>query len=183
MTPLYSPRLTLRPWREADLAPFAALNGDPLTMQFMPRCLKREESDALGRRMQAEIAARGWGWWALESRAGGEFLGCVGLAVPAFEARFTPCVEVGWRLARAHWGQGYATEAARECLRFAFESLTLPEVVSFTAAVNARSQAVMRRLGMRADGEFEHPRLPEGHPLRRHLLYRLGRTDWAAPGA
>ena len=178
MTVLTSPRLTLRHWRAADLAPFAALNADPVTMQFLSRCLSRAESDAFAQRAQAELAQRGWGLWALEHSARGEFLGFVGLAVPAFEARFTPCVEVGWRLARAHWGQGYATEAARACLSCAFETLALAEVVSFTSVDNARSAAVMQRLGMRADGGFEHPRLPPGHRLRSHVLYRIAREDW-----
>src|SRR2546421_8360649 len=180
MTDLTTPRLRLRQWRAADLEHFAALNADPVVMQLMPRCLTRAESDALARQAEAEIAGRGWGLWATELRDGGDFLGWVGLCVPSFEAHFTPCVEIDWRLKRASWGHGYATEGARECLRFAFESLRLSEVVSFTVPANARSRAVMERLGMRHDaaGDFDHPRLPAGHPLRPPVLYPLTRDDW-----
>jgi RimJ/RimL family protein N-acetyltransferase len=177
MTVLSTTRLTLRNWQEQDLAPFAAQNADPEVMQFMPRCLTRAESDDFACGAQRQIAACGWGLWAVEQRADGQFIGCVGLAVPSFHEHFTPCVEVAWRLRRASWGHGYATEAARECLRFAFEELALPEVVAFTVPANLRSRAVMERLGMvrKPQQDFEHPRLPPGHPLRRHVLYRLGR--------
>jgi RimJ/RimL family protein N-acetyltransferase len=182
---LTTPRLTLRQWRASDVPPFAALNADPVAMEFMGGCLTRRQSADFARRAEAELARRGWGLWALELRAGGEFIGCAGLSVPTFAAHFMPCVEVGWRLARAHWGHGYATEAARECLRFAFTRLQLPEVVSFAAAGNVRSRAVMQRLGMRHDaqGEFEHPRLTPGDALRRHVLYRIGREDWRRAAA
>jgi RimJ/RimL family protein N-acetyltransferase len=182
MTDLTTPRLRLRQWRAADLEPFAALNADPEVMAFMPGCLTRAESDALVRAAEREIAGQGWGLWAVELSPSGEFIGCVGLAVPSFEAPFTPCVEIEWRLRRTSWGRGYATEAARECLRFAFERLALPEVLAFTVPANRRSRAVMERLGMQneAGGEFDHPRLSVGHPLRRHVLYRLVRGDWAA---
>ncbi|HYM27235.1 MAG TPA: GNAT family N-acetyltransferase [Steroidobacteraceae bacterium] len=183
MHTLTTARLTLRQWREADLAPFAAMNADPVATQFLSRRLSRVESDEFARRLQGQLAARGWGLWAVEHRTGGTFLGFVGLAAPGFEAHFTPCTEIAWRLAREHWGCGYATEAARECLRFAFETLALPEVVSFTALENVRSQAVMRRLGMRPHGAFDHPRLPPGHRLRSHVLYRLAQSDWPAAGA
>jgi RimJ/RimL family protein N-acetyltransferase len=177
---LSTPRLWLRQWRASDREPFARLNADPRVMQFMSRCLNRAESDAFVRAAEAEIARQGWGLWAAELRQTGAFIGFVGLRAPAFEAAFTPCVEVGWRLARESWGQGLATEAGRECLRFAFETLALAEVVSFTVPANRRSRAVMERLGLAHDaqGDFDHPRLPEGHLLRRHVLYRLRRDDW-----
>jgi RimJ/RimL family protein N-acetyltransferase len=177
---LTTPRLELRQWRTSDLGPFAALNADPATMEFMGGCLTRGASDAFATWAQTELARRGWGVWAVELQASGEFIGCVGLSVPSFRAAFTPCTEILWRLARASWGRGYATEAARECLRFAFATLALPEVVSFTATGNRRSRAVMERLGMRHDpgGDFDHPRLPAGHALLRHVLYRLQRADW-----
>jgi RimJ/RimL family protein N-acetyltransferase len=182
MTELLSERLSLRQWRAADLEPFAALNSDPRVMSFMPRCLTRAESDGFAGHAQAEIARRGWGLWAAELRASGELIGAIGLAVPSFEARFTPCVEVMWRLKAASWGNGYATEGARACLRFAFETLALSEVVSFTVPANTRSWAVMERIGMRRDagGDFDHPRLPVGHPLRAHVLYRLKNREWSA---
>jgi len=180
MSALSTPRLWLRQWRGSDLEPFAALNADPQVMEFMSGCLSSAASDALARRSEAEITQLGFGFWATQLRESGAFIGFVGLHVPTFEAPFTPCVEIGWRLARASWGNGFATEAARECLRFAFESLVLEEVVSFTVPLNRRSRAVMERLGMRHDaaGDFDHPRLPAGHPLRRHVLYRLKREDW-----
>jgi RimJ/RimL family protein N-acetyltransferase len=180
MTDLGTARLRLRQWRASDREPLAALNADPRVMEFMPGCLSRAESDALARRSEEEIARQGWGFWATELRESGAFIGFVGLHVPSFEAPFTPCVEIGWRLERASWGNGFATEAARECLRFAFESLVLEEVVSFTVPLNRRSRAVMERLGMHRDalGDFDHPRLPAGHALRPHVLYRLRREDW-----
>jgi len=186
MSELSTPRLRLRQWHASDLEPFAALNADARVMEFMPGLLSSAESDALARRAAAEIAQLGFGFWATELRASGAFIGFVGLHIPSFEAPFTPCVEIGWRLGRTSWGNGFATEAAWECLRFAFESLALEEVVSFTVPLNRRSRAVMERLGMRHDprGDFDHPRLPAGHPLRRHVLYRLRCEDWqrAGPG-
>jgi RimJ/RimL family protein N-acetyltransferase len=180
LTELTTPRLQLRQWRASDLEPFAALNADPAVMALMPRCLTSAESDAMARAAEAGITRNGWGLWATEFRESGELIGSVGLAVPSFETHFTPCLEIMWRLRRASWGLGLATEAARECLRFAFEQLALPEVVSFTVPANVRSRAVMERLGMRRDasGDFEHPRLPAGHPLRPHVLYRLPRHEW-----
>jgi RimJ/RimL family protein N-acetyltransferase len=183
---LSTARLWLRQWRASDREPFARLNADPAVMQFMSRCLTRAESDAFARAAEAEIARQGWGLWAAELRQSGAFIGFLGLRAPSFQAAFTPCVEIGWRLERESWGQGLATEAGRECLRFAFESLALREVVSFTVPANARSRAVMERLGMLHDvpGDFDHPRLGAGHPLRRHVLYRLRREDWQRrPGA
>jgi RimJ/RimL family protein N-acetyltransferase len=182
MTALFTPRLELRQWRDSDLEPFAALNADPAVMQLMPRCLTRAESDEFARRAREEIERRGWGLWAVEARADGELIGCVGLAVPSFSEHFTPCVEIAWRLRRASWGHGYATEAARVCLRFAFETLALPEIVAFTVPANVRSRALMQRLGMvhNPGDDFDHPRLPPGHALSRHVLYRLGRDAWRA---
>jgi RimJ/RimL family protein N-acetyltransferase len=177
---LLSARLRLRAWRESDLEPFAALNADRCVTRFLSGALTRAQSDALAAQAQARIEAHGWGLWALELRASGSFIGCLGLAVPAFQAHFTPCVEIGWRLARPYWGAGLATEAARECLRFAFAELHLEEVVAFTVPANQRSRALMERLGLRHDaaGDFPHPQLPAGHPLSRHVLYRLSRQCW-----
>jgi ribosomal-protein-alanine N-acetyltransferase len=177
---LSTERLILRPWRDSDLAPFAALNADPEVMEHFPAPLSREESDAVAARIRAALAEHGFGWWAVEAPGVAPFIGVIALAVPNFEAHFTPCVEVGWRLAKAFWGRGYATEGARECLRFGFETLGLDEVVSLTTTTNARSQAVMQRLGMTHNpaDDFDHPKLPEGHRLRRHVLYRLDCKDW-----
>lgn len=167
---LRTERLTLRAWTDADRAPFAALNCDPRVMEHFPSLLTREESDALVARIVEHFARHGYGLWALERD--GAFVGYAGLSAVAFEAAFTPAIEIGWRLAHAAWGQGYASEAARAVLRYAFGELALREVVSFTAVVNVRSRKVMERIGMRAAGEFDHPRLPGGHPLRRHVLFR-----------
>jgi len=174
---LTSERLLLRPWRESDLAPFAALNADPEVMEHFPAPLTPAETAAMAGRLRAALAARGFGWWAVEVPGVAPFIGFIGLSVPSFQAHFTPCVEVGWRLALAFWGQGYATEGARAALSFGFDTLGLAEIVSFTATTNARSQAVMRRLGMTRDAvdDFDHPALPEGHRLARHVLYRLRR--------
>jgi RimJ/RimL family protein N-acetyltransferase len=171
---LKTPRLILRQWRDADLAPFAALNASPAVMRFMSRALDREASDALARRIHAQIDETGYGLFAVEAPGVAPFIGFTGLSVPPFEAHFTPCIEIGWRLARAFWGFGYATEAATAVLAFAFDTLRLPEIVSFTTAGNQRSRAVMERLGMTRDpaDDFDHPALPEDHPLRPHVLYR-----------
>lgn len=168
-------RLHLRQWKTTDRVPFAELNADPRVMACFPAALTRTESDAIADRCEALIQARGWGFWAAELKASGEFIGFVGLHTPSTELPFSPCVEVGWRLAFRHWGKGLATEAARGALRIGFESLGLREIVAFTAAGNLRSRAVMERLAMRQAGTFEHPQLPEHSPLRLHYLYRLQR--------
>lgn len=167
-------RLVLRRWRESDLEPFAALNTDPEVMAHMPDVLDRSASNAMVARIEAHFEAEGFGLWAVEVPGGVPFAGFVGLSRVGFEAPFTPAVEIGWRLARPCWGRGYATEGAAAALAFAFEQVGLDEVVSFTGPANARSRAVMERIGMARDraGDFEHPRLPPEHPLRRHVLYR-----------
>ena len=170
-------RLILRAWREEDLAPFAELNADPAVMEYFPGTLSRAESDAFAARIRSEMAERGFGLWAVEVPGVAPFIGFTGLAVPRFEAHFTPCVEVGWRIARAHWGRGYAPEAAGKALAHAFGPLSLDEVVSFTAGGNLRSRRVMEKLGMTHEpaDDFEHPSLAPGHRLRRHVLYRFRR--------
>ncbi|HEV8180080.1 MAG TPA: GNAT family N-acetyltransferase [Gaiellaceae bacterium] len=185
MADLRTERLLLRQWRDEDLGPFAELNGDPETMRFFPAPPSREESDQLAARERRQIDEEGWGLWAVEVVGGAGFIGFVGLARPSFEARFTPGVEVGWRLARDHWGHGYATEAGRAALAHGFEDLGLEEIVSFTSPLNEPSWRVMQRLGMSHDpaDDFEHPRVPVGHPLRLHVLYRLSRADWAVRAA
>jgi RimJ/RimL family protein N-acetyltransferase len=177
---LTSERLLLRQWREADRAPFAALNADPAVMAFFPGTLDRAESDALAARIAGDLERRGFGFWAVEAPGRAGFIGFVGLSIPSFEAPFTPCVEIAWRLAREHWGLGYATEAARAALAFGFGDLGLAEIVSFTAAANRPSRRVMERLGMQRSpsDDFAHPLLPEGHRLRGHVLYRLRRSGW-----
>ena len=177
---LTTARLRLRQWREEDLAPFAALNADPQVMEFFPKVLTRAESDVVAGRIRDHFARHGFGLWAVEASGAADFVGFVGLAVPSFEAHFTPCVEIGWRLAREHWGHGYATEAATAALAFGFGDRALEEIVAFTVPANIPSRRVMGRLGMRrlpAD-DFEHPAIAEGHPLRSHVLYRLRRADW-----
>ena len=173
--------VTLRGWRDADLAAFAAMNADPAVMTHFPAPLSRADSDAMAARGRAHFAAHGWGLWALETPALA-FAGFVGLSAGTFDLPATlwpagaPATEIGWRLATAAQGRGHATAAARLALAFAREALGLPAVVSFTALGNTPSQAVMRRLGMNRLGEFEHPRVAEGHRLRRHVLYA---TAWA----
>jgi RimJ/RimL family protein N-acetyltransferase len=173
--PLRTNRLVLRRWRDSDRDPFAALNADPRVMEHFPGLLTRAESDAMIDRMEARFDEFGFGLWALEVAETGEFIGFTGLSTPRFAAHFMPAVEVGWRLAHWAWGHGYASEAARRALTFGFEEVGLPEIVSFTAISNVRSQAVMARIGMTHDpvDDFEHPLVPEGSRLRRHVLYRL----------
>ncbi|MBI3889977.1 MAG: GNAT family N-acetyltransferase [Candidatus Wallbacteria bacterium] len=178
--PLRTPRLLLRRWRDVDVEAFAAMSADPDVMRYFPGLLDRTATEALVKRIRAGFDQRGFGLWAVELPGEAPFLGYVGLAVPAFETHFTPCVEIGWRLAAAHWRKGYATEAAAAVLDAAFGPLGLREVVSFTVPHNTPSRMVMEKLGMVRDPaeDFEHPRLAEGHPLRRHVLYRIGAKGW-----
>jgi RimJ/RimL family protein N-acetyltransferase len=180
MESLLTERLVLRRWRESDQPPFRALNADARVMEFMPAVLRPEQTDQMIERIEQHFQQHGFGLFAAELRATQAFLGYVGLAVPSFEASFLPAVEIGWRLAADYWGQGLATEGAREVLRYAFEVIGLSSVVSFTVPANLRSRRVMEKLGMKHDtkDDFEHPRLPEGHPLRHHVLYRLDREMW-----
>ena len=180
MTELTTDRLLLRNWRDSDREPFAALNADPAVMEHFPALQSREMSDALIDRNIPLIDERGWGLWALEVRDTSEFIGFTGLSVPSFEAHFMPAVEIGWRLAKGAWGNGYATEAARAALAHGFGPAGLEAIVSFTAIPNLPSQRVMQRIGMVHDepGDFDHPRIPEGHRLRRHVLYRIDRAQW-----
>jgi ribosomal-protein-alanine N-acetyltransferase len=174
-------RLILRRWQESDREPFAALNADPAVMEFFPARLTRADSDAVIARIEAGFDEHGFGMWAVELAATGEFLGFTGLSVPRFTAHFTPAVEIGWRLARSAWGHGYATEAAGRALTAGFSEHGLAEIVSFTTPANTRSQAVMARLGMTHDpsDDFDHPVLAEDSPLRRHVLYRISARQWA----
>jgi RimJ/RimL family protein N-acetyltransferase len=174
---LHTDRLILREWRDEDVPPFAALNWHPEVMRYMPKLLSREDSAEMVRRIREHFERHGFGLWAVEVCGAEAFIGFTGLSVPRFETPFTPCVEVGWRLAREVWGHGYATEAARAALEFGFTRIGLNEIVSYTVPENQRSRRVMERIGMTHDptGDFEHPLLPQGHPLRRHVLYRLWR--------
>jgi RimJ/RimL family protein N-acetyltransferase len=171
---LTTARLQLRDWRDSDLPPFARLNADPQVMAFMPKSLSREESDASVGRIRRHFDRSGFGLWAIEVIGGAEFIGFTGLSIPRITAPFTPCVEIGWRLAAEHWGRGFATEAARACLNSGFSQLKLAEIVSFTTAINVRSRRVMERLGMTRDpaDDFEHPSLLASHPLQPHALHR-----------
>jgi len=177
---LVTPRLRLRRWRPDDLEPFAALNADPEVMEHFPSMLSREETAAAVSRVEKHFEDRGYGFWAVEAPGQAPFIGFIGLLVPAFEASFTPCVEIGWRLARSWWGKGLATEGARAALAYGFERLGLDEIVSFTVPSNVRSRRVMEKLGMRYSEDFAHPRIDSKHPLCRHVLYRLSRAEWAS---
>ncbi len=170
-------RLLLRRWRPEDLAPFAAMNADPRVMEFFPAALDAGQSAAMVEGVERGFRERGFGLWAAELKATSEFIGFIGLSVPGDPLPFAPCVEIGWRLAHAHWGRGYATEGARAALAYGFGPLGLDEIVSFTAQANARSRGVMTKIGMTRDpkDDFLHPRLPESHPLAPHVLYRKRR--------
>jgi RimJ/RimL family protein N-acetyltransferase len=170
---LRTERLTLRPWRESDVQPWAAMNADPLVREYLGDLLTREQSAASAAHFQAQLDERGFGFWAVEVHGTGEFIGFTGLDQVDEGMPFTG-IEIGWRLARSGWGHGYATEAALASLAFGFETLALSEIVSVTTATNLRSQAVMRRIGMTRDPaeDFDDHTEPEG-PLRRNVLYRI----------
>ena len=177
---LYTKRLILRPWCDADLVPFAEMNADPRVMEFYPRVLDKNESDTLVKTFQKEIEAQGYGYWAIEVPEVAGFIGYVGLKYWNLEMSFAPCVDVGWRLGFPHWGKGYATEGAKRVIQYAFEVLKLSEIVSMATIGNIRSQRVMQRLGMTSDPaeNFEHPRVPRGDPLSWRVLYRLLFEKW-----
>lgn len=179
MTDMIEPRtarLRMRQWQAADRAVFAQMNADPKVMQFYPALLSRQDSDAMADRIEQLIAAQGWGLWALELRDSHEFIGFTGLHYPDASLPCAPCVEVGWRLHSDYWGYGYATEAANAALHVAFEELNCRDVYSFASVGNLKSQAVMQRLGMyNTNQNFEHPSIPEGNPLREHVLYCISR--------
>ncbi|MBD9400054.1 GNAT family N-acetyltransferase [Pseudomonas sp. PDM11] len=177
-----TPRLLMRAWRDEDLDELATLCTDPAVMRYFPATLNREQSQALLIRLQQHFAEHGFTFWSLWSRDDGRFVGMTGLAHVGFEASFTPAVEIGWRLSPAFWGQGLAQEAARAALDFAFTQLAVDRVVAFTTLSNTPSQRVMQGLGMQAAGEFEHPALAPGHPLRRHVLYEMPRSEWPKRG-
>ena len=177
---LSSSRICLRRWRDEDREAFATMNSDARVMEFFRGSLSPIESDAMVDGIREHFSKHGFGLWAIEVEGVAPFVGFAGMTVARFKAHFTPCVEVGWRLAFEHWGHGYATEAARLALGYGFRNLALPEVVSFTSVTNHRSRAVMERLGMRRDSaeDFDYPALPESHPLRRHVLYRLSSDSY-----
>lgn len=172
MPVITTPRLILRPWRDEDAEPFAALTADPVVMEHFQAPLTRDESDAAIARIRAHFAREAFGLWAVEVPGVAPFIGFTGLSRPSW---WPEVIEVGWRLAHAYWGKGYATEAARAALDVGFGTLALDEIVAFVVPPNVRSQRVMDRLGMTRDpdGDFEHPNVAVGHPLRRHWLYRL----------
>ena len=176
---LQTTRLKLRQWQPSDYSHFAVMNADPEQMQFYPWLLTTDESNALADRFRSLITQQGWGFWAVEHIEDGKFIGFVGLHRPTYELAFTPCVEIGWRIAKQYWRNGYATEAASAVLRAAFECVGLMEVLAFTAVINHKSQAVMRRLHViNTQQNFEHPLVPENHPLREHVLYRMDKLQW-----
>lgn len=179
---LETPRLILRKWQKYDLEPFAAMNQCPQVMEYFPSPLSRDESEDFIKICNAEIAQQGFGLFACVLKECLQFIGFVGLHIPSFKTRFTPCVEIGWRLAQPFWGQGYATEAAHAVLQFGFEQCKLTEIVSFTTVKNVRSRRVMEKLGMQHDvrDDFNHPGLPVEHPLCKHVLYRIAARDFHA---
>ena len=177
---LITRRLKLRPWREEDLVPFRALNSDSHVMRYLPKKLTDDESDLMAARLRKLMEEHAFGFWAVEVADSADFIGFTGLHRPDFESRFMPCMEIGWRLAYNHWGKGYASEAASAALSYAFGTLGQEEVVAFTVPENQRSRNVMERIGMTCSpaDEFDHPNLPEGHTLRRHVLYRINHSVW-----
>lgn len=180
---LRTDRLLLRRWRVSDRPAFAALNADARVMEHFPAPLSAADSDALAARADGAFDTHGFGLWAVEVRGGPAFIGFVGLAVPTFEAPFTPCVEIGWRLAADHHGRGFATEAARAALVYGFDVVGLDAIVSFTTVRNAPSRRVMEKIGLRHDParDFDHPRTPGWHG-QRHVFYRLTAERWRANG-
>ena len=181
---LRSPRLTLRHWTPDDRHPFALMNSDPEVMRYFPSLLSEDQSDLYAETMQLGLEERDFGFWAIELRSGdriqGPFIGCAGLSVPQWNARFTPCIDIGWRLARSYWGMGYASEAAHRILDYSFHRLDIDELLCFASLKNVRSIAVMERLGMtrNTEDDFDHPMIDPDSDLSRHALYRMSRELW-----
>ena len=179
ITELETERLKLRQWRPSDYIPFAYLNKDPEVMEYYPNTLTELESNKFANKLDSLISNRGWGFWAVELKSTKQFIGFVGLHIPEVVLPFTPCTEIGWRLAKEHWGNGYATEAANAALKYAFETLQVNEVVSFTSLQNVKSKSVMDRLNMvNTMQNFEHPSIPKGHKLREHVLFKITKSQW-----
>lgn len=178
---LETERLILRRWQDSDLEPFSAITADTEVRRYYPSTLTKGETKSLVERIESHFAREGFGLWALVLKSSGEFIGYTGLSKPTFEAHFMPCVEIGWQISRKHWGKGYAPEAARKSLEDGFVRLKLEEIVSFTTTLNAQSIRVMEKLGMQRNpaDDYEHPMLPDGHPLKPHVLYRLPKAVWA----
>ncbi|MGA7161374.1 MAG: GNAT family N-acetyltransferase [Bacteroidota bacterium] len=174
---LETERLVLRTWKESDILPFSIMNGDSQVMKFFPNILSHDETFALYERITTDIDRRGFGLFAVEAKQTENFMGFIGFDEPRFSAYFTPCVEIGWRLDKRFWDQGYATEGAKACLEYGFSNLGFKEVVSFTSKLNTKSIAVMKKIGMVYESDFEHPKVVEGHPLRKHVLYRISRRS------
>ena len=172
-------RLLLRRWKPSDVEKFAAMSADPKVMEYFPSCLTREECEIFIERAEEKFETQGFGFWAAELKATESFIGFVGLNIPNLDTNFTPCVEIGWRLAKEHWGFGYATEAAKACLSFGFNQAKLAEILAWTTRGNHPSRKVMERLGMHHDPaeDFDHPGVPVGHFLRPHVLYRIRRNS------
>ena len=172
---LATERLILRPWTQQDYPAFAQLNGNAQVREFFPKALTSQESDAEADRIQQHFATHGFGFWAVQTHDAPQFIGMVGLWRPGFDAHFTPCVEIGWRLMPHVWGLGYATEAARRVLAYGFTELGLSQVVAMTVPANVRSQRIMQKLGMTHNpaDDFDHPKVEPVSPLLRHVLYRI----------
>jgi RimJ/RimL family protein N-acetyltransferase len=173
---IHTSRLVLRQWLESDHEAYIAMNSDEEVMRYFPALQTKEDTLAQIERFQTFIDENGYGFFAVERKDTGDFIGFTGLSQPRFERFFTPCVEIGWRLDKAQWGMGFAQEAARACLELAFDRMGLKEVYSFTSLLNAPSMNVMQKIGMREVGQFEHPNLPDGHRLKTHVLYKIDRA-------
>lgn len=167
-----TPRLILRQWQESDHEPYIQLNMDNEVMEFFPSTKTREESLAQMERLSKRIDDDGYGFFAAERKDTGQFIGFIGISHPGFESYFTPCIEVGWRLSREHWGYGFATEGGKACLDFGFEKLSAKEIYAFTAVHNQRSENVMKKIGMIKLGLFDHPQIEDGHTLKKHVVYK-----------
>lgn len=176
---LHTPRLLLRQWRKSDLPYFAKMNSNPRVMEYFPNLLTEEESNALAEKLSDIISERGWGLWAMEEKSSNRFIGFTGLHEVSKDLPFSPAIEIGWRLLDEFWGKGFATEAAKKVLEFAFRELQLEEIVSFTSIINIKSEAVMKRLSMiNTNCNFLHPKIPDNHQLREHILYKINKNQW-----
>ena len=173
-------RLIIRDWKDEDITPFTEMNSDPEVMKYFPSALTPEKSLEFFERITAAIKEKGYGLFAAELAETNELIGFVGFAGPRFEAWFTPCIEIGWRLRKKFWGRALAPEGAAACLEMGFNEFGFADIFSFTSEINAPSRRVMEKIGLSHIGDFDHPNIPEGNALRKHVLYKIDKAGYPA---
>lgn len=178
MIVLETSRLILRDWQQSDLEPFCQLNADEEVMNFFPNTLTTEQTLTLHQAIETEFNEYGFGLYAVEVKENNDFIGFIGFHRATFDADFTPCVEIGWRLKKVAWGKGYATEGAKACLQYGFRHLRFNDIYSFTADINTPSKNVMKKIGLNFIKTFDHPKIEDSSPLKKHVLFHINKQQY-----